>query len=138
MRAIAHDRHAGYTSSDKTDRRVGLFCGRDVWKGEGPPEPLQPEWRPTAAPLSVRDRGARGGSAGASPSRALRSRSIMDMHQQQDTIPHVDRQAERRSSTRRRILDAAVGIFAEKGYHDTAVDDIARASKTSKGAIYFH
>lgn len=62
----------------------------------------------------------------------------MDMHQQQDTIPHVDRQAERRSSTRRRILDAAVGIFAEKGYHDTAVDDIARASETSKGAIYFH
>ncbi|MGI5835556.1 MAG: TetR/AcrR family transcriptional regulator [Chloroflexota bacterium] len=50
----------------------------------------------------------------------------------------VDRQAERRQSTRRKILDAAVRIFAEKGYHDTAVDDIVRASSTSKGAVYFH
>ncbi len=47
-------------------------------------------------------------------------------------------QAERRSSTRGRILDAAARIFAEKGYHDTAVDDIAHASDTSKGAVYFH
>lgn len=49
-----------------------------------------------------------------------------------------DRQAERRQSTRRRILEAAVRVFAEKGYHDTAVDDIVRASDTSKGAVYFH
>jgi len=48
------------------------------------------------------------------------------------------RQAERRQSTRRRILDAAIRVFAEKGYHDTAVDDIVRASNTSKGAVYFH
>ncbi len=52
--------------------------------------------------------------------------------------PTTDRQAERRNSTRRRILDAAGRIFAEKGYHDTAVDDIARASDSSKGAVYFH
>jgi TetR/AcrR family fatty acid metabolism transcriptional regulator len=62
----------------------------------------------------------------------------MDTRRQTTTEPHVDRQAERRSSTRRRILDAAVGIFAEKGYHDTAVDDIVHASDTSKGAVYFH
>src|SRR5512133_79779 len=48
------------------------------------------------------------------------------------------RQAERRNSTRKRILDAAGRIFAEKGFHDTAVDDIAHASDTSKGAVYFH
>ena len=41
-------------------------------------------------------------------------------------------------ATRRRILDAAIDVFAEKGYHDTAVDDIVRASDTSKGAVYFH
>lgn len=41
-------------------------------------------------------------------------------------------------ATRRRILDAAAEVFAEKGYHDTAVDDIVRASDTSKGAVYFH
>jgi len=49
-----------------------------------------------------------------------------------------DRQAERRESTRRKILDAAVRVFAEKGYHEAAVDDIVRASSTSKGAVYFH
>ena len=62
----------------------------------------------------------------------------MALHDNAVTEAHVDRQAERRSSTRRRILDAAIGVFAEKGYHDTAVDDIARASETSKGGIYFH
>ncbi len=40
--------------------------------------------------------------------------------------------------TRQRILDAAVEVFAGKGYHDTAVDEIVRASATSKGAVYFH
>jgi TetR/AcrR family transcriptional regulator, fatty acid metabolism regulator protein len=41
-------------------------------------------------------------------------------------------------STRGRILDAAMNIFASKGYHDTRLDEIAGESKTSKGAIYFH
>lgn len=40
--------------------------------------------------------------------------------------------------TRQRILDAAMHVFSEKGYHDAAVDDIVRASATSKGAVYFH
>jgi TetR/AcrR family transcriptional regulator, fatty acid metabolism regulator protein len=51
---------------------------------------------------------------------------------------HGDRQAERRTSTRRKIMDAAIRVFAEKGYHDAAVDDIVRASDSSKGAFYFH
>lgn len=41
-------------------------------------------------------------------------------------------------ATRQRILDAAMRIFSNKGYHDTRVDEIAQASETSKGAIYFH
>nr|WP_290670170.1 TetR/AcrR family transcriptional regulator [Ardenticatena sp.] len=41
-------------------------------------------------------------------------------------------------ATRQRILDAAMRIFSHKGYHDTRVDEIAEASETSKGAIYFH
>jgi AcrR family transcriptional regulator len=40
--------------------------------------------------------------------------------------------------TRERILEAAVAVFASKGYHDTKVDDIVSASKTSKGAFYFY
>ena len=41
-------------------------------------------------------------------------------------------------STRDRILDAALQIFSNKGYHDTKLDEIADESHTSKGAIYFH
>jgi len=41
-------------------------------------------------------------------------------------------------ATRGRILDAALDIFARKGYHDTSVDEIVEESQTSKGAVYFH
>src|SRR3990170_1288393 len=40
--------------------------------------------------------------------------------------------------TRERILEAAVKVFATKGYHDTKVDDIVAESKTSKGSFYFY
>ncbi len=40
--------------------------------------------------------------------------------------------------TRTRILEAAVKIFATKGYHDTKVDDIVSESNTSKGSFYFY
>jgi TetR/AcrR family transcriptional regulator, fatty acid metabolism regulator protein len=41
-------------------------------------------------------------------------------------------------STRERILDAAMNIFAHKGYHSAKLDEIAAESQTSKGSIYFH
>lgn len=40
--------------------------------------------------------------------------------------------------TRERILDAALNIFSNKGYHDTRMDEIVEASDTSKGSIYFY
>ena len=40
--------------------------------------------------------------------------------------------------TRMRILDGALDVFARKGYHRAIVDDIVRASGTSKGAVYHH
>jgi AcrR family transcriptional regulator len=46
--------------------------------------------------------------------------------------------AEQSRSRRERILDAAFHAFSTRGYRDTAVDDIAAASDTSKGGIYFH
>lgn len=46
-----------------------------------------------------------------------------------DSIPH---------ETRERILEAAVKVFATKGYHDTKVDDIVAESNTSKGSFYFY
>jgi AcrR family transcriptional regulator len=42
------------------------------------------------------------------------------------------------TDTRNRILEAAVRVFAEKGYHETRMDDIVNESKTSKGSIYFY
>lgn len=36
------------------------------------------------------------------------------------------------------MLDAALTVFTEHGYSDTAVDQVARASETSKGGLYFH
>lgn len=41
-------------------------------------------------------------------------------------------------STKERILDSALDIFSNKGYHETRLDEVAQASDTSKGAIYFH
>jgi AcrR family transcriptional regulator len=40
--------------------------------------------------------------------------------------------------TRSRILEAAVKVFANKGYHDAKVDDIVAESQTSKGSFYFY
>jgi len=45
---------------------------------------------------------------------------------------------ERRQRRHERILEVASRIFCEKGYRDTAVDDIAVQAETSKGGIYFH
>jgi TetR/AcrR family transcriptional regulator, fatty acid metabolism regulator protein len=42
------------------------------------------------------------------------------------------------TDTQQKILDAAIDVFAQKGFHDTRVDEIVDASKTSKGAVYFY
>ncbi len=39
---------------------------------------------------------------------------------------------------RQQILEAALGCFAEQGYHATRMDDIGRATGLSKGALYHH
>lgn len=45
---------------------------------------------------------------------------------------------ERSRTRRQRLLDAALTVFTQHGYSDTAVDQVARASDTSKGGLYFH
>ena len=44
----------------------------------------------------------------------------------------------RKLETRRDILGAAYRVFAEKGYAQATVDDVAAACGVSKGAIYHH
>jgi len=57
--------------------------------------------------------------------------------------PHGERtrapqRAEAKASTRRRILEGAMEVFAREGYHAASMDAIARAAGASKGALYFH
>jgi len=40
--------------------------------------------------------------------------------------------------TRDRIIHAAETVFADKGYHDTLVDEVVSATNLSKGGVYFH
>ncbi|MFC3997937.1 TetR/AcrR family transcriptional regulator [Nocardiopsis sediminis] len=42
----------------------------------------------------------------------------------------------RRDEVRRRLLDAAARVFAERGYADSRLEDIARAAGFTKGAVY--
>ncbi len=39
---------------------------------------------------------------------------------------------------RERILNAALDIFAHKGYRDTQLDEVAARANTSEGSIFFH
>src|SRR3712207_949319 len=58
---------------------------------------------------------------------------------------HVDKkeeerrtQAERRVATRRALLDAARSVFAERGYHGAAAEEIVRRAGLTRGALYYH
>src|SRR5688500_7897155 len=44
-------------------------------------------------------------------------------------------QAER---TRKRILDAAIRLFAKRGYVSTSMSDLAEAVKMTPGVLYWH
>ena len=46
--------------------------------------------------------------------------------------------SDKAKATRKRILDAAIQVFARKGFHDTRVDEIVKESGSSKGAVYFY
>ena len=47
-------------------------------------------------------------------------------------------QAQRRATTRRALLDAARSLFAERGYHGTAAEEIVRRAGLTRGALYHH
>ncbi len=48
------------------------------------------------------------------------------------------RTAEEAAQTRQEILDAALTVFSQKGYHATRLADIAAAADVTRGAIYHH
>src|SRR2546422_9082886 len=40
--------------------------------------------------------------------------------------------------TMRRLLDAGMRVFAERGFHAARVDDVVRAARTSHGTFYLY
>ncbi|MGZ4691597.1 MAG: helix-turn-helix domain-containing protein, partial [Acidimicrobiia bacterium] len=40
--------------------------------------------------------------------------------------------------TMRRLSDAGMRVFAERGYHQSRVDDIVRTARTSHGTFYLY
>ncbi len=48
------------------------------------------------------------------------------------------RRVEYSETTRRALVDSAVELFTERGYAGTSLDEIARAARVTKGALYHH
>ena len=51
---------------------------------------------------------------------------------------NMRRTAEEAAQTRQDILEAALTVFSQKGYHATRLADIANAADVTRGAIYHH
>ena len=51
-------------------------------------------------------------------------------------IPTLVKNSELVQARRRRIVDAAVGLFVKKGFHQTTTREIARAAECSIGSLY--
>ncbi len=54
------------------------------------------------------------------------------------TSPQTAGRATRHDNRRQRLLDAAAGLFRERGFHVTSMRDIARAVGMLSGSIYYH
>jgi AcrR family transcriptional regulator len=48
------------------------------------------------------------------------------------------RREERRQETRRELIDAAIRVFVQRGFHDASLEQVARDAGYSTGAIYWH
>ncbi|MEV7525348.1 helix-turn-helix domain-containing protein [Streptomyces sp. NPDC091371] len=52
--------------------------------------------------------------------------------------PQAARQAQRKSQTRGRLIDAAAELFARKGFHAVSAEAVADAAGRTTGALYSH
>ena len=62
---------------------------------------------------------------------------------QAETTPHTKTTSHSKTTpkslrTRRRILDAAMQLFAERGYHASSNADVAEAAMLTRGAMLYH
>ena len=52
--------------------------------------------------------------------------------------PRPDRNAQRSEATRGALVDAARGLFAERGYAGVGTEEVVRAAGVTRGALYHH
>jgi TetR/AcrR family transcriptional regulator, repressor of fatR-cypB operon len=62
----------------------------------------------------------------------------MNVHSIKAATTRTVRGRPRTDDKRRLILDAALRVFAERGYHGTAVPEVAQAAKVSTGTLYHY
>ena|SRR5208282_1637548 len=53
-------------------------------------------------------------------------------------MPVKNRQAENSAATRSALLKVARKLFAERGYGDTATEEVVRRARVTRGALYHH
>jgi AcrR family transcriptional regulator len=53
-------------------------------------------------------------------------------------VANAEAALSRREARRQRLLDAALHLFADLGFHDTSVDEVVAEARTSKSAFYEH
>jgi AcrR family transcriptional regulator len=53
-------------------------------------------------------------------------------------VANAEAAINRREARRKRLLDAALSLFARVGFHDTSVDEVVAEARTSKSAFYEH
>jgi TetR/AcrR family acrAB operon transcriptional repressor len=69
---------------------------------------------------------------------ALPERCWSNMHGMAETPARPSRAVEKAAATRQALVDLAVELFAEQGYMQTSIRDIARRGAVTSGAIYGH
>jgi AcrR family transcriptional regulator len=53
-------------------------------------------------------------------------------------MPVKSRREEYTEATRRALLDSAATLFEERGYAETSIEDVVRAARVTRGALYHH
>ncbi len=53
-------------------------------------------------------------------------------------VANAEAAIDRREARRQRLLDAALELFTELGFHETSVDEVVGQARTSKSAFYEH
>ena len=57
---------------------------------------------------------------------------------EQDTSPSLTRRKREKLAHRQEIIDAAIRVFAQKGFFNATLDEIAQEAEFSKGALYLY